>query len=69
LCLELGFIHPDVMLAQMTSKQLTEWLAISTMEIIGEQTPPDPEEVARQKQAAQRAKLEGGLRALRDKRG
>lgn len=27
LCLELGFAHPDVLAAQLSARQLTEWIA------------------------------------------
>ena len=57
------------MLASMTSKQIAEWLAFAKLEQIGEPVPPDPEQAQKNKNKMQRDKLEGGLMALRDKRG
>jgi len=37
LALELGFVHPDVMLAHMTSRQYAEWIAYYTQDPFGEQ--------------------------------
>ena len=65
----LGFAHPDFMLAKLSSRQIGEWLAFGILEQIGNPIKPDPEDVEKGKRKAQRAKVEGGLMALRDKRG
>jgi hypothetical protein len=36
LCLALGYQHPDVLLSQLTSRQITEWIAYSQLEPFGE---------------------------------
>ena len=36
LCLELGYPHPDVLLSQITSKQLGEWMAYYNVEPFGD---------------------------------
>ena len=58
-----------MLLASLTSKQIAEWVAFGSLEQIGNDVPPDKEDVQKSKNKTQRAKLEGGLRALKDKRG
>ena len=52
----------------MTSKQVADWVAFGSLEQIGKDVPPDPHEIKASKQKAQRDKVEGGLRALKQKR-
>ncbi len=63
------------MLASLTSKQVAEWIAFGTMEHIGADVPPDPDDIEKAKRKdeeakrkVQRAKIEGGLEALANKR-
>lgn len=57
------------MLAQLDSRQIGEWMAFSMLEQIGQPIPVDPDDKARGEAKAQRAKVEGGLRALKQNRG
>ena len=57
------------MLESMTSRQVADWVAFGKLEQIGADVPPDPDQVKQVKNKQQRAKVEGGLRALKDKRG
>ena len=69
LALALGYPHPDHLLKELNSRQIGEWSAFGMMEPIGQPIPSDPEQIQKDKNKTQRAKLEGGLRALKDKRG
>ena len=63
----LGYAHPDHWLAELTSAQVAEWIAYATLENVGPPVPPDKEAQAEAKRKATRAKVEGGLRALKEK--
>ncbi len=52
------------MLACMTSRQIADWMAFATLEPIGAPVPPDKEDQEKAQAQAQRAKIEGGFRAL-----
>lgn len=69
LALALGFAHPDIMLRQLDSRQIGEWMAFGMLEPIGAPVPSDPEDEKKAKAQAQRDKVEGGLRALKQNRG
>lgn len=64
----LGYPHPDILLAQLTSRQVAEWVAFATLEPVGNAVPEDPEEVAARERKAKRAMFEGGMKALKEKR-
>ena len=55
------------MLRELDSRQIGEWMAFSMLEPVGKPIPPDPEEQEKAKAKAERAKFEGGMRALMDK--
>lgn len=57
------------MLAELTSKQIGDWLAFGQLEQIGTPVPPDPEEVKKAEAKAKRDKFEGGMRNLMNKDG
>lgn len=64
MALALGYVHPDVMLAQLTSSQVADWIAFSRLEQIGHPVYATEEEKEQEKIKAMRAKTESGLRAL-----
>jgi len=56
-----------MLLAELSSKQIGDWLAYGMLEQVGHPVPPDPEAQAKARAKTQRAKVEGGLRALKEK--
>ena len=52
------------MLASLTSKQVADWIAFASLEQIGNDVPPDKEQIQKDKNKAQRDKFEGGMRSL-----
>jgi hypothetical protein len=62
--MQLGYPHPDVMLASMTARQAAEWYAYATIEQVGNPVSvEDPKAVAK----ARRARVEAGFRSLMEK--
>ena len=57
-------MHPDVLLAQLTSRQVAEWIAYASIEKVG-----DPVEIKTEEgeQKARRSRVEGGLKSLVEK--
>ena len=62
--MELGYPHPDVMLASMTSKQSAEWYAYATIEQVG--TPAEVK-TKEGEAKARRARVESGFKSLMEK--
>lgn len=59
--MELGFIHPDVMMESMTAKQFFSWFTYATLEQVGNPVHIEsPEAVARK----QREEFETGMRGM-----
>ena len=60
----LGYPHPDHLLRQLTSRQLTEWMAYATIEQVGNPVAiPDP--VADRKD--KRGEIEAGFKRMQEK--
>jgi hypothetical protein len=53
-----------MLLAQLSSKQIAEWMAFGMLEQVGNPVPPDPEAVAAAKRKTQRQNFEAGMKAL-----
>lgn len=64
----LGYPHPDLMLQQLTSRQISEMMAFAQIEPVGAPVPPDPDEVKKAEHKKQRANFEAGMRALQTTR-
>jgi hypothetical protein len=52
------------MIRDLSSRQIGEWLAFGLVDPVGQSAPPEPEQETPQNM---RHRVEGGLRALRDK--
>ena len=63
----MGFVHPDVMLAQLTSAQIADWIAFSQFEQVGHPVYETQEEKDKKEIKDMRSKTESGLRALMNK--
>lgn len=63
----MGFVHPDVMLAQLTSAQIADWIAFSRFEQVGHPVYETQDEKDEKEIKEMRSKTESGLRALMKK--